>query len=296
MAGALYWEHIVGIGDAAPVTKQLQNVSCGIGRVGQHIPKEGARGTRSKHAGTVSDGPYAVGGPLAVQPAPDELAVLLPKILGGTPAGNNYPLAETLPEFVVTQDKKAKVLTWAGCKVNSARFSSSAASPQLVCELDIQGKTESVGNAGTFPAIGATLTVLQPFIMQQLVVTLDSITRQIDNWSLTVDNVLMLDRFLNSQTRTELPEQDRLVTVECDNPFTAADAALYNIAVAGFSGLFVFTNGARSLTFSTANLKAPPQVLEGAQRGEVMNRLRFTAYETGTPGTTTKELVTTLVQ
>lgn len=296
--GSKYWQNVVGIGSTSPVTKQLQNVNCSIGRRGAHITKDGARGSRSMRDTTTADGPYTVGGGLAVQPADDEWDALLPFINGGTRSGAGtggdpylYPLADTLPAFYVAQEKIAKVPEWAGCKVNRAVIRSSAASPVLTCEMDVQGKTETLGNSGTFPAISGTLTTDQPFLHQQLVCTLNSVVVLVDDVVLTIDNMLGLDRFLNSQTRTDLPEHGRLITLDIANPFNATDVALYNIAVAGISGSLVYTNGSRVLTFSFANLKAPPDVIESAARGESMLRLKFVAYETAS----LKELVTSLV-
>lgn len=305
--GSIYWSQAVGIGAAGgAATKQLQNVNCGIGKTGTLINKEGARSTRSRHTGNVNAGPYTVGGPLAVQPSPDELRVLLPYILGGTESGSGtsgspwtYALAETLPDAKISQDLRlsgtgsdAMVFHWDGVKFNTARFSSSAGSQVLTLEIDAQGKSQTVNS--TWPSIGSTLTVDKPFIHAQLVLTLGGTAYQVDNFSLSIDNALILDRFLNSLTRTDIPESDRNITLEVDNPFKIADIALYEIAVAGLAGTAVFTNGSSILTFTFANLKAPTNIIERAQRGEAMNRLQFTAYETGTPGSTTKEMVTTL--
>lgn len=305
--GPIYWSQNVGVGPTDnAVTKQLQNVNCGIGKVVTHIQKDGARGTRSRHTGNVNEGPYTVGGPLAVQPSPDELRTLFPYILGGSESGSgtsgspwSYALAETLSSMRVSQDMRlnatgsdSMVFHWDGCKVNNARFSCSAGSQVLTLEMDVQGKTQTKN--ATWPSIGSTLTTGKPFIHAQLVLTLGGTAYQVENFNLTIDNALILDRFLNSLTRTELPESDRNITLEVDNPFSVGDIALYEIAVAGLAGSAVFTNGLSVLTFTFANLKAPADVLQRAQRGEAMNRLRFTAYETGTPGSTTKELVTTL--
>lgn len=289
--GAKYWEHVVGIGATDPVTKQLQNVNCGIGRRGVHVTKDGARGTRSPQSGTVGDGPYTVDGPLVIQPSDDEWDKIFEWALGTAASANVYALAETVPERFITQEKIAKVFTWAGCKVNKLTIGSSAGSPVLTAGLEIMGKTEAIGNAGTFPAISGTLTTDQPFLHQQLVCTLNSVVVKVDDVVITVDNMLDGSRFLNSQTRTDIPEQGRRITLDLANPYNVDDVALYNIAVAGISGTLVYTNGSRVLTFSFVNLKAPPDVLEAAGRGEVMNRLKFVAYATGT-----KELVTTLVQ
>lgn len=295
--GARYWEQIVGIGTANPTTKQLQNVNCSIGRRGGHITKDGARGTREMRDTTAGDGPYIVGGELVCQAADDEWDTFLPFINGGTRSGTGaggdpylYPLADSVPEFYVQKELIAKVPLWSGCKVNKAVIRSSAGSPVLTAVMDVQGKTETLGNAGTFPAISATLTTDQPFLHQQLVCTLNSVVVLVDDVVLTVDNMLALDRFLNSQTRTDLPEQGRLITLEMANPYNATDAALYNIAVAGISGSLVYTNGSRVLTFSFTNLKAPPDIIEAAGRGEAINRLRFVAY-----GNTVKSMVTSLV-
>src|SRR5690349_19511421 len=99
--GAKYWEQIVGIGTANPVTKQLQSVNCSIGRRGVHITKDGARGSREMRDTTAGDGPYTVGGGLAIQAADDEWDTILPFITGGTRSGAGsggdpylYPLAD----------------------------------------------------------------------------------------------------------------------------------------------------------------------------------------------------------
>lgn len=296
--GAKYWQHVVGIGAASPVTKQLQNVNCAIGATGTHVQKDGARGTRSMRDTTVGDGPYTVDGPLIVQPSDDEWDEILQWALGGTRTGAGtggspyvYPLAEAVLERYIAQEKIAKVFEWAGCKVARMVIRSSAASPQLTCELQIMGKTESVGNAGTFPAISATLTSDQPFLHQQLVCTLGGTARKVDDVVIVVDNMLKGDRLLNSQTRTDIPEQGRLITLGMANPYNVDDIDLYNLAVAGIAGTMVYTNGSHVLSFSFANIKVPRSVLEGAQRGEVTHNLNFTAYETSS----TKELVTSLV-
>ena len=305
--GSIDYSQNVGIGaSGGAVTKRLQNVNCGIGKTGSIIQKDGARGTRSRHTGNCNTGPYTVGGPLIVQPSPDELRTLLPYILGGSETGSgtsgspySYALAETLSAARVSQDLRPNatgsdnmVFHWDGLKVNSAQFASSAGSQVLTLTMDMQGTTETIN--ASWPSIANTLTTDKPFIHAQLVLTLNSTTRSVDNFAINIDNGLILDRLLNSMYRTELPEADRVITLECDNPFTAADVALYDIAVAGFAGTAVFTNGSSILTFTFANLKAPAEAIQRAQRGEAMNRLRFTAYETGTPGRTTKELVTTL--
>lgn len=293
-AGARYWEHVVGIGAADPVTKQLQNVNCNIGKRGTHIQKDGARGTVSQLAETVGDGSYTVGGSLTIQPGDDELRELLPWIMGAAEGGIGpftYALADTGLARFVTQDKKTKVFTWAGCKVNRAVFRCSAGNPQLTVELDVMGLTETVAASGTFPAIGASLTADQPFLHHQLVFTHNAIVYNLDDLSVTIDNQLDGNNFKNSQTRLDLVKNGRIVTVDLTVAYGTPEAALYGLAVAGAAAELKWTNGARILDFDFANLKAPDDALEGAQGGEVTRRLSFTAYQTAAG---TKELATTL--
>lgn len=278
-AASMWWKTPVGIGTADPVDKQLEHMGCSIGKSGTHVPSHGVRGSRSHIAESVNDGPYSVGGGLRLEPRPDDLDDLLPWIMGATFSGSTITIGDTLTDRFVTVDKVAKVYTYAGCRVNTATFRS-AAGQNLALELDVQGKTETEGNAGTFPAISASLSNLQPYIHHQGVLTLDSTAREFDNAVLTIDNALILDRFFNSQTRIELPSDDLTVSLEIDNPFTATDIALYNLAVAGIAGSLVYTNGARSVTFSFANLKAPAQIIAAAQRGETIHRIPFTGYRT----------------
>ncbi len=293
-AGARYWEHVVGIGAANPVTKQLQNVNCSIGKRGTHIQKDGARGTVSQLSETVSDGPYTVGGSLTIQPSDDELRELLPWIMGTAEQGAGpftYPLADTGLERFVTQDKKTKVFTWTGCKVNRATFRCSAANPQLTVELDVMGLTETVANSGTFPAISATLTADQPFLHHQLVFTHNAIAYNLDDLAVTIDNQLDGSNFKNSQSRLDLVSNGRLVTADLSVAYGTPEAALYGLAVAGAVAELKWTNGTRILDFDFINLKAPDDVIEGAQGGEVTRRLSFTAYQNAAG---VKELVTTL--
>ncbi len=279
MGASMGWATQLGIHTSDPVTRQYEYLSCGIGKQGSHVQSVGARGSRSHIAESVNEGPYAVGGPLVMEPRPDELTLLLPWIMGSTFSGTTIVIGDTLTDRYVTIDKVAKVYTYAGCRVNSARFRSSAGQ-NLRLEMDVQGKTEATGNAGSFPAISASLSSLQPYIMHQGVITLNAVTREVDNLEIGIDNFLILDRFNNSQSRTELPSDDLGISLTVDNPFTATDIALYDMAVAGVAGSVVFTNGARSVTFTFANLKVPAQVIQAARQGEIIHRLPLVAYRT----------------
>ncbi len=269
----------VGIGATSTVDQQLQFMSCGIGKNQTHLQDDAMRGYRGRPAVSTVEGTYTVGGNLDLEPRPDELVVLLPWILGGNASGTTFPLAETVPERYLTIDKGADIYTYAGCKVNRATFRSSAGNQKLTLSLDVQGTTETGGES--FPSIGATLTQLQPYLHHQLVATIGGTAYKLDNFELSIDNALMLDRFFNSQTRINLPEQDRLVTISADFPFRSDESSLYGIAVGGVAATWVYTNGAYSITFTTPKVTAPvePVVIQN-RNGEVVRRINFTARKT----------------
>ncbi len=108
------------------VTEPFVFVSEAIAKRGLIVERSGLRGTRSHVADDTRVGPYTAGGMLVLEPTPEDLAIWLPRILGGTPTGSSpktYPLAETLPSFTLAIDRVAKVFTYAGCKVNRAILS-----------------------------------------------------------------------------------------------------------------------------------------------------------------------------
>jgi hypothetical protein len=280
---------LFGAGTANPVTSQFEFLSCDIGKRGTLIESPGMRGSRSYNKESVNTGPYTAGGSVVMEPRPDELVFWLPYILGAAASGTTFALAETVGEFYATVDKIAKVYTYAGCKVNQAVFESSPGQ-NLRMSLAIEGKTETQANAGTFPSISASLSVLQPYIHHQAVLTLGGTAYAIRNVRVTIDNGLILDRFDNSTTRTALPESDRIITLSCENPFTSDETALYDLAIAGVAGTLVYTNGNYSLTFTFANLKAAAESpVIGGRNIEIPLTLNFKAYMSGA----TRELVVT---
>src|SRR5262245_2113866 len=62
---------------------------------GRIVERTGLRGTRSHAADDTRLGPYSVSGQLVLEPTPEDLAIWLPRILGGAPSGTSpktYPL------------------------------------------------------------------------------------------------------------------------------------------------------------------------------------------------------------
>jgi len=271
----------VGTSASGPSTLQHEFLRCTVAKQAAHVLSDGITGVRGRQSETVVDGTYTVGGELAVEPRPDTLNWWLQQILGGTPTGTPavVALAEVLPTFTLDVDKGAKAMRYAACKVNTATFRSSAGQP-LQLSMDIQGTTED--STITFPSISGTLSLLQPYMHHNIGLTgltIGGTNFKADNVEVSIDNHLMLDRFFSSQTRIDMPEQDRTVTLNCDFPFTSDEVAtLYDIGVAGLAGTLRYTAGGYSLLWTFAKLQAPTVGPVIDQRtGEVLKRISFVA-------------------
>lgn len=279
----------LGATSGSAATREVDFLSCTIGKQGSHIQSEGMRGTRSYISELVNDGTYNVGGQLVLHPRPVELDMILPFILGGSETADDFPLAETLPEFGVDVYKVAQVCRYAGMKVNQATFRCGPNQP-LTLEMDVQGKTETTGIS--FPSL-TNVSNVAPYVFSEMTLTLDSVAYPCFSVAVTINNNLMLDHHMNSQSRTELPEQSRVITLQTSVQMTSTEAsALYAGSVAGIAGSLAFAKGNYALTLAFAKLQRPVEPVVIPQRnGEVVLNLSFVARKDAT--TPTMELVTT---
>ncbi len=257
----------------------------------------GLRGTRSRSQERVRGGLRRIHGPISFIPTTNELALLLPWILGGTPSGSplvTYPLADALSSRYVTVDRSSistfgKVFTYTGCVVSKATFHASQGEP-LSVDLDLVGIDETPANAGTFPVLSLDIAT-QPMMFYDLALVVNSVTYQCHDFQLVVDNTVETERFFNSQTLTANYAKDRHITLHHELPYGDATAA-YNLGVAGVAATATFTepNATSVLTFTMSNVKYPRHSPRHNGREEIMLPMEGTAYK----NSTTLELVTTL--
>ena len=243
-----------GVGDSAPATLLLDLISGDIGLQEALVNGTGVRGTRSRHKSRTRKGLRRPTGSITIEPNVDELVFWLPYILGGTPTGTIYPLGETIDSFISVKDMIDKVFTYSGCKVSSATFRSSQGGP-LQLSLNIEGVDETVGNAGTFPAI--ELGEAAPFVHHDGAFSVNSITgRTFFDFELTVDNMLDGERFGNSATRTALNATDRNITLGLTPPY-GGNHDMYDLLETGVPIVATFTNGTVSISFSMPFVQIP---------------------------------------
>jgi hypothetical protein len=278
----------LGIDTASPVTKQFDFTRCNIGIEEELRDLAGMRGTRSHDIARMRSGKKTVSGLLGFQPTAVEWASLLPWILGGTPSGTSYPLAESLTGYNVAVDRVMAVHTYSSVLVDRGTVRGSQHEP-VDLELDVSGADETEGAAGTFPALTLDSTT-SPFMFKDLVLTVGGTTYQTKNVEITINNMVDRDRYFNSATRSPAANaKDREITVSTTLPYGDA-SAVYGSGSAGVAAVATFTFGATSLVFSFVKLafgKMPPDA-EG--REEIMIPVRGRAYSSGA----TAELVTTL--
>src|SRR5438045_3292575 len=100
MEATMGWQTRFGLGAnaGAVATREFEVLSNGLVKDAQHLQAEGMRGERGFKSETTVEGVIAVGGIVSLEPRPDDLAFLLPYILGGAAAGTSFPLADTSPE------------------------------------------------------------------------------------------------------------------------------------------------------------------------------------------------------
>lgn len=254
------------------------------------IVSDGMRGTRQRFDGRTRYGVKGVSGTIAMEPCPEELAVLLPWILGGNASGTNYPLAATLPSRYIAQelDSSAKWSRFAGCYVNRATFSASEGGV-LSLSLDIIGTDEELQTAGTFPAV--TFQEKPPFVMHDSS-GLSSIAGEgmaIKTFELTIDNALA-PRFFNSATATAITTRDRVIGVRAAVEMNNANFNALHPVETAMAFEIDFVNGGYTLSFALSKVRQAINTPVIGQRDEILYNFAGQALADGN----TLELVTTL--
>lgn len=216
--------------------------------------QNGFRGSRSHASERVRQGTRAPSFTVVLEPNSVELDLLLPRILGGTEAADVFPVAETLPSFVVNMDLVQQRWHWTGCKVSRATFRSASGQP---LELTLEVEAQDVATSATaFPAL--SISTVGPYMFHDASagISVGGTLYQFRTFELLVDNVLDTGRFLMTQTRNSIETTDRIVQWTLDGPY-GDNSALYGLAVSGVACVATFTLGARSLAFSSNKVAFP---------------------------------------
>lgn len=242
--------------------------------MGARRPKKFSKmifGDRSRLRARNYHGSYVPKGSLGLQLGPAELDLWLPRMTGGTPSGDSFPLGNVYPFFdmmiylddVVTYYRACQVAAWVmHSEESNSEDDDEILNTQLIIICRSIDHTKSL--PGTLPAVteGAVYT---PYIHPQLTLTLDSVVFEPMKWRLICDNGLR-PKNRNSLTPTCVYEGPRVVRMESVLPFTddiwtvAKDAYT---ETNGLTGSANFTSSTLSLNFdfnSLHNTEEPPSV------------------------------------
>lgn len=262
------------------------------------LDTQGISGTHEHFLQRSVDSIYHVSGQVNLQPGPFMLgnpqqtsgvyaandASILTRIMGtGSRASSTWTPTESLTFFDVLVDKVEQRHIYGNCKVNRATFSAKAGG-SLGLALDLVGETEAL-SATAFPSIASPIDV--PYVWQQAVVVINSVTVVITEFQLTIDNKLQ-PRFSNSQTATDIVFTDRVVSLNAVVPYTSDYATLYGMNTGGAAtATITFTNGGHSLVFTIGAYSVPDMSPVVSSKGEIFLKLQGTAKKTGaTPSLT----------
>jgi hypothetical protein len=255
---------LFGVGDVSPVTQAMEVLSSTLKRVDTHTHSPGLRGTRSRHKNRNRKTRTQVAGAWDMEPTPTEIDWWLEKILGGTAAAGVTDVAEALPAFYAAEDHVTKVPTFSGLRVAVATLSG-ASGEAIKLNVEMEGTTEVVGAAASFPSL--TLPTDNFFVFSDIVLTLEGTARDVDSFTLKIDNRLLAELWRNSLTREEIPAGDRLVTLSASVPYHASNSDLYDAAIAGAAMTLVISDGTTTYTLASANAKIPPSGPDSPAKG-----------------------------
>lgn len=275
----------LAVGATSTVDTPYEFISESLTLSEQFIDTAGLRGIRGHASERVRRGSRSTAGSITFTPNAVELDTILPWAFGGTESADSFPLAETLFSKYVSIDRGAKVYLYDLVTVASVNFACSEGGP-LQVTLNLMGKDETVNSAASQPSLTIDLNS-GPFMWSECVVSVGGTSYQFKDFSLTVDNRLEA-QFFNSETPTRFNPTDRIVSWSLRFPLGDA-TAIYAPALAGVACVATFTNGNRSLSFSSTKVQTPRESPTVQGRTEIMLPWTGVARRDGT----TQELVTT---
>jgi len=242
----------------------------------------GLNGTRSHHYQATAEGNIDGRGALTFHARKQWLQYILYWVMGGGNA-NAPTLAETVKALTVELDASVRVLTYAGCKIGTTELTSESNMPMLVSLDNILAMSVTDAAAGT--QTSPTRTITDSYIMHHgLTLTVDGGSMYCNSFMLRIGNELEEDHFQNSQSRTAIPEGDRLVVGQLVPDWSVANAVTRGTWTKFLSGATAsitaaYSDGSNTLTFTMPYVHyhegtRPPSV-DG--RGTIFDDVNFQA-------------------
>lgn len=229
-------------GTSVTPTKRLDIISESLKENVSIDQTDRLRGHLQKQHGVIQAVRKDVQGMLEMPVRPTELDVISKAIMGGTKDSNYYPYAETAESLTVEVDRVAKVYTYAGCHVKTAKFSASSGSI-LRLALELLGMTCVEGAAASGTDLDYGLEA--PFLMSHLAILLDSGSVEGHDIELTIDRQPEEEHFGNSLTRTSAASTGFVVTGQVTLDYNTTNVAVRTKLISKATATLkaTFTNG-----------------------------------------------------
>jgi len=217
------------------------------GKVGSVMDTGGTRGSLSHRHERTRNGASMVEYSFTTEPSFNDVAALLPLILGGSSSPFVTPEnVTTLPYFSLFESLGVQEWTYAGCKFDSATFTFSQGS-FLSLSLGLRGKSATAGTVSGLSALAVPAET--PFICEDSTCSIDGSNYEIKAFSLTVSNNLLV-RFANSLTPTDIKPVDLAVAWQLALPYNSDTTGVYNaINATGADISLTMNNGTNTINF-----------------------------------------------
>jgi len=246
---------------------------CTLAERQQMLTREGLRGSRSHLDTDQRFGPKRVSGTIEMEPSAAELATIMNYAFG-----NSGVVSDALLTADILVDKVAPavangtgVFAYNACKIDRCVIAATQGQP-LRLTLDVVGTTE----AGNQTAINAPNSAGY-YIHSDVTLTLQNAAREVQGFTLTIDNRIDKERFMNATTLRTLVEQDRVVDLQAIIPWTDATQDLYDQALAGAGGVLALNDGTTAHNFIFGVLQVPPEGVEIPGKSELLLTLNMRA-------------------
>lgn len=219
----------------------LEFISENITENQEILNSAGIRGTRSHASERSRTGPTRISGTIVFEMTKAALDILLPSALGAAESTNVFDVAETLGELQFLIDKRNAIYLIANAQIGVMRI---VAEQSQIVRVECDIEAESITGAQSWPGTPPALDTGKPYMFSDLGdVTLVGSARKPASMTITVDNQLDADTFLNSLTRTDtIFATDRIVTAEFSMLASTANADLRSAAIGGAAVSIVLTN------------------------------------------------------
>jgi len=231
-----------------------------IHKRGKHIHPPVILGTRFEDAERVRTGTNFYGGVVTFPVDPGNLVTLLPLMLGGTPAGTTFPLAETVPTFGCLIDKVTRRFEYLNGAVNRWSLSGTQHGPDgqpnwvtLAIEMWFKSETpDTVFPALTLPK-DAQYTA---FTFEDVAITMQGAARKPKQFTLMGHNHLHA-RWVNDLNPVLFCPTRSTVALSVVFPYDDDHDDLHNLPLTPAAGSLVLANGSISTQFNFGSLVSP---------------------------------------